>query len=84
MSLLAVGPNKVDVQEIVDIQSDLKSQIGEGRVYGFILLYLFQKGRSQRAYDKELERLFIKEPAVVNEMFFSTQVDNYFPFMRNF
>ncbi|GAU97358.1 hypothetical protein RvY_08672-2 [Ramazzottius varieornatus] len=69
-----IGPNKVDVTEIFEISADLKAQVGEGHVYGFILLYLYQNGqRGQRGYDKELEKLYIKDPAIVNNMFYSIQ-----------
>ena len=66
----------MDVKEVYDLSgdSDLRSQVGEGEIYGVILLYMVNKDRNQRRYDKELESKFERNEEIVNSIFFPLQV----------
>jgi Ubiquitin carboxyl-terminal hydrolase, family 1 len=74
LHIFAAGPDKVDVNEVLEMDKDLRSQVGEGEIHGVILLYLVKEDRNQRRYNKELESKFEKDERIVNGMFFPLQV----------
>lgn len=65
--------------EIYDIHQDLESYVApDEKVYGLVFLFEVREGqgdRSQRIYNKDLQKKYFVDEAVINhKMFFALQV----------